>query len=233
MGKQINFKFGISNCLNCNVEFQKKKLKQKLCKSCKSINMKIYMKTYSKAYYLKNRVLKGFRSKISYSPIKCVVCGINTNRTGSAQKVCISCKPEYMRKHRLNWFKNKYKNDFDFRKRRQELTRKNGRIWVSRHPEENLISRRIRENNRRAVGKIDRKVFQMIYEDNIKKYGTLTCILCLKTIGFGEDSLEHKTPIKRGGTNEYSNLGVSHLKCNISKHTKTVEEYQNYIGIKE
>lgn len=67
---------------------------------------------------------------------------------------------------------------------------------------------------------------QMVYEDNIKKYGTLTCYLCLKPIEFGRDSLDHNIPLSKGGSNLYSNLGVAHLGCNSRKKDKTYEEYK-------
>lgn len=72
---------------------------------------------------------------------------------------------------------------------------------------------------------------QRVYEDNIKKYGTLTCILCYKPIKFGQDALEHKTPVSRGGSNEYENLGIAHGKnseeaCNSKKRAMTLEEWQ-------
>jgi 5-methylcytosine-specific restriction endonuclease McrA len=67
---------------------------------------------------------------------------------------------------------------------------------------------------------------QMVYENNIKKYGTLTCIYCLNTILFGQDTLEHKQPLVRGGTNEYNNLAIACQKCNSSKGKKTEEEYR-------
>ncbi len=66
---------------------------------------------------------------------------------------------------------------------------------------------------------------QLIYEDNIKKYGTLTCYLCLKTISFRKDCLEHKIPLSRGGTNEYNNLAIAHRSCNNKKNCKTEKEY--------
>ena len=81
-------------------------------------------------------------------------------------------------------------------------------------------------------GRLTTKTIQMVYEDNIKKYGSLTCELCNKTIEFGQDSLEHKTPISRGGTNEYSNLAVAHRLCNSKKRTKTMEEWKNLCGKK-
>lgn len=68
-------------------------------------------------------------------------------------------------------------------------------------------------------------LIQKVYEENIKQYKTLTCYLCLKPIEFGQDSLEHKIPLARNGTNLYDNLAVAHNSCNNKKNTKTYEEY--------
>ena len=38
-------------------------------------------------------------------------------------------------------------------------------------------------------------------------------------------TIEHKTPITRGGTNDIENIGLAHKSCNSRKHTKTPEEY--------
>ena len=70
------------------------------------------------------------------------------------------------------------------------------------------------------------KRIQMVYEDNIKKYGTLTCYLCEKPVLFSKDNLEHKTPLSRGGTNKYSNLAIACQKCNNKKYNKTEKEYR-------
>lgn len=74
------------------------------------------------------------------------------------------------------------------------------------------------------------QIIQKVYEDNIKKYGTLTCYLCEKSIPFGKDSIEHKIPICRGGTNDYENLAIAHLVCNRRKHNLTEEEFRNKKG---
>ena len=84
------------------------------------------------------------------------------------------------------------------------------------------------------AGKYKRKVLtsdltketvQQVYEDNIKKYGQLTCILCFKPVEFKDSSLEHLTPITRGGSNLYENLGIAHLICNIRKQAMTLAEW--------
>ncbi len=75
------------------------------------------------------------------------------------------------------------------------------------------------------AGILTKSMIQNIYEDNIKKYGTLTCYLCSEPIKFSEDSLEHKIPLSRGGTNQLNNLDIAHKRCNRKKYNKTYEEY--------
>jgi 5-methylcytosine-specific restriction endonuclease McrA len=78
-------------------------------------------------------------------------------------------------------------------------------------------------------GELAIETLQQVYEDNIKKNGTLTCYLCLKPIEFGKDSLEHKIPKTKGGTNEKENLAVSCIKCNIRKGSRTEEEFKTLL----
>jgi 5-methylcytosine-specific restriction endonuclease McrA len=88
---------------------------------------------------------------------------------------------------------------------------------------------KLHHQRRKAIenggGFLSVKTIQEIYEENIKKYGTLTCIYCIKPITFGQDTLEHKTPLSRGGTNEKKNLAIACAICNSKKGNKTYEEY--------
>jgi len=80
---------------------------------------------------------------------------------------------------------------------------------------------------RKRSGKpVDLKTLQLIYENNIKKYGTLTCYLCGQSIPFGKDSIDHRTPISRGGDNQYDNLAIVCISCNHKKFTLTEQEYR-------
>lgn len=84
--------------------------------------------------------------------------------------------------------------------------------------------------NRRVLTKdLTIEIIQKVYEDNIKKYGVLTCYLCGEPIVEGDkelkDSLEHSIPVTRDGNNEIENLGIAHLICNIKKHTMTLDEW--------
>ncbi len=97
------------------------------------------------------------------------------------------------------------------------------RRWIKNNP----LKWKAYCHKRRVLTKsLSVETVQRVYEDNIKKYGTLTCYLCIKPIHFGKDSLEHKTPLSRGGTNLYENLAVAHRRCNNQKFTKTEEEYR-------
>ena len=81
-------------------------------------------------------------------------------------------------------------------------------------------------HNRRAlISDLTKETVQRVYEDNIKKFGILTCILCFKSVKFEDASLEHLTPLTRQGTNDYDNLGIAHLSCNCKKSTMTLEEW--------
>lgn len=79
-------------------------------------------------------------------------------------------------------------------------------------------------------GKLSIKTLQLVYENNIKKYGTLTCYLCLKPIEFKQDSLDHKISAINGGTNDYDNLAVAHLRCNLVKNKRSEEYFINYMN---
>jgi 5-methylcytosine-specific restriction endonuclease McrA len=70
------------------------------------------------------------------------------------------------------------------------------------------------------------KIIQEVYQENRKQYGILTCYLCLISIEFSQDCLEHKIPISRGGNNAKENLAIAHRSCNSRKNNKTEEEYR-------
>ena len=90
------------------------------------------------------------------------------------------------------------------------------------------LSMKTAKANRRALIKgLTLAIARQVYESNIKKYGVLTCYLCGKPIVNNNDNLEHSTPLIRGGTNDFSNLGVAHQSCNFQKHIMTLDEWFN------
>ncbi len=152
---------------------------------------------------------------------------------------------EYMRKWRKKtgnkwWQKNKESHRANSNKWRKahseymkEWKRKN-KEWVKEKqreyyyakPNKRLLNQRDR-SLRKQGGLLTVETIKRVYKDNIKKYGVLTCIYCLKSIQLRQDSLEHKYPLSKGGTNEYDNLAIAHRSCNCRKNNKTEEEFRN------
>lgn len=184
---------------------------------------KAYMHEYNKKYRAENRdrVLKQKR-EFYYA-----------NR-----EKCLMIQKEY----RINNPEIKSATDRAWREKNKERKAENDRLWRINnrdrsnanhrkysHTEKGRIGSKKRAAVRRSLMKdLDIKVVQMVYEDNIKHYGTLSCYICQKPIIFKNDHLEHKTPLSRGGDNSYSNLAVACSFCNLSKHNMTEQEYREY-----
>lgn len=111
-----------------------------------------------------------------------------------------------------------------------------------RTPRGRLIKKLSRKRREILAEGLTLEVVQQVYEENIKKYGTLTCELCFKPVKFKEDSLEHFHPITRmdeykgNNIHERINLGVAHgnkskEQCNSRKGNKTLNEWFDYIAI--
>ena len=184
-------------------------------------NIRLYFRKYQKIWRRKNKEKVRFWVKKWKSKHKkeIRIYGINYYNKN---------KKRLSKKHKIYWEK--------YRKQGRKLNRQ----WIS----QNIKKRRqymeiYRKRNHHLIqlykhrrqilekrgGELKLKTIQRIYENNIKKYKTLTCYLCLKSIPFGKDHLEHKIPISRGGTNQYKNLAVACSKCNFRKNNKTDKEF--------
>jgi len=137
----------------------------------------------------------------------CIDCGVKVSRHES--KRCWKCNGKIHRGKNSPWYGVRRLG-------------KDSPNWQGKYSKSSRYKRL--QTQKRRYG-LDIGIVQLVYEDNIKQYGTLTCYLCLKSVKFGDDHLEHKHPISRGGTNNYNNLAVSCARCNKKKHNKTVEEY--------
>lgn len=142
-------------------------------------------------------------------------------RQENKEHIAIKAKKYYgdHKEHLAEWGR-KYKRD------NKEYQSKLHQKWLQSPA--GRASIKAQHHNRRAMLKgLTIAIIQSVYEDNIKKYGRLTCILCFKPIEFGTDSLEHLTPLSRGGSNDFANLGIAHNKCNKQKGAKTLSEWFN------
>jgi 5-methylcytosine-specific restriction endonuclease McrA len=126
--------------------------------------------------------------------------------------------PEDKRKWMIGYGKKYYQKHRQAVSLKHDEYRLNNKLVYKKHKAEN-----------RYPGELTLTTLQSVYEDNIKKFGTLTCYLCLKPIEFGKDSLEHKISKTKGGTNDYSNLAISCLRCNFRKHDKSEIEFKKIL----
>lgn len=168
---------------------------------------------------------------------KCIKCKQDKNLSdfrisseNSIRKQCKFCD----NLHRKNWRhetgrSKKYRDKYNNRSKTREYKRLHRKLWKGFNRDKVKIYNKFRYYLRIKAGELSIKTIQNIYEDNIKQFGTLTCYLCLKPIPFGKDTFEHKTPLSRGGDNQYSNLAISCRSCNCKKYNKTLEEYKNLI----
>lgn len=149
-------------------------------------------------------------------------------------KICKVCMCAHMnsegyKKNKNEWRKRR-RHELGISKRyREDICPASNPFYKSM--EYKRLHRKKYKYGKKTAGNLSIKKIQRVYEDNIKKYGTLTCYLCEKPIKFGQDSLEHKIPLSRGGTNKYENLAIAHLSCNKKKHNKTENEYRLTINI--
>lgn len=150
----------------------------------------------------------------------CIDCYKSFSHSHSSRQRCRKCFGKWL-KANIHLTKNPlWKGGLSrkegYRRNKLKEWRKKNPLSVKTH---NLRRRTLQDD-------LTLQNIQETYENNIKKYGRLTCYLCLNPIPFGKDCLEHKIPLSRGGTNEKVNLAIAHRSCNNKKSTKTEQEYR-------
>ncbi len=132
-------------------------------------------------------------------------------------------KRSYLR-HREDVLK---KQAIYYLKNKEKLQERN-KAWKNRNPENVKIWSIRRRGLLRGLGRLTLATLSKVKTGNIRQYGALTCIYCNAPLDSMHYSLDHLVPISRGGTNDYTNLGISCLGCNCKKHTKTYDEFIGY-----
>ncbi len=158
----------------------------------------------------------------NYDKFGCRKCYTKRRRAIPLYKKCTLCKQE---KDIIDFEKywRTSRDRYQFNQWCKSCAKKKHKEWRNR----NGLKLRAYQSNRYTLMKdLTVEKIQTVYENNINLYKTLTCYLCLKSIQFGDDCLEHKTPLSRGGTNDLNNLDVAHRSCNSRKRKKTEVEYR-------
>lgn len=80
--------------------------------------------------------------------------------------------------------------------------------------------------NRRAYGRVRKGDISKLLNENIFKYGIITCEKCKKEC---EDNyhIDHIKPVSKEGNNDYGNLQILCAHCNLTKRVDIVDYRQN------
>ena len=140
---------------------------------------------------------------------------------------------EHLAKLMKIWRKENRERIFKYREQYYQDNKEQMKLWAQT-PIGKASRKAARNRWRTSTKDLTKEIVQRVYDDNIKKFGVLTCCLCFKPIMNNDDSLEHLTPVSRQDEflnidiNSYDNLGISHLKCNMRKHTMTLKEWEKF-----
>ena len=199
-------------CLACK-EF-KEHYGKGLCKNCYGKKWRKdnpeYNKYYGKKWYKENPIYYKKWQKNNPEKVK------NARKKyylGNTYKEWAAENKEKIRKKNKKYYSENKEKAKIFRKK-----------WQGNNPE------KVREENfrRRTNGKIEKGVIAKIINENILKYGIITCEKCKKQCLSSYDyHVDHIVPISKGGTNDCGNLQVLCAYCNLSKHTEIADYRQN------
>lgn len=87
---------------------------------------------------------------------------------------------------------------------------------------------RMKAHNQRRRSRLKLQLDNLYLKLLLKAQGN-RCFYCGEDMG-DTPSLEHLTPVSRGGDNQRYNLVYACKSCNSKKHDKTLEEYAIHIG---
>jgi 5-methylcytosine-specific restriction endonuclease McrA len=85
-------------------------------------------------------------------------------------------------------------------------------------PVQKLVKERIRKGQTcLSLSPLGKKYLLWLFQSK-------TCFVCENYLEPCEITLEHVTPRSKGGSNEWGNLAVSHLQCNLGKRDRIVDK---------
>jgi 5-methylcytosine-specific restriction endonuclease McrA len=63
----------------------------------------------------------------------------------------------------------------------------------------------------------NKRLRKIVAEQEIERYGKLTCFCCGGELSISSSTLEHIIPQSKGGLTTLNNLALSHAKCNVER----------------
>jgi len=126
--------------------------------------------------------------------------------------------------HGKNWLKKWRRKRY--LKHRDSIL-ENNRKWQQNNKDLiRKIKQRYKAKRRGLIPAPSLSILNTVYRRCTNDSGEIICILCLRPVSKNTLSIEHLTPVTRGGTNTLENLWIAHRKCNSSKNNRMLWEYR-------
>lgn len=166
----------------------------------------------------------------NYKPKACAWCG--TEFTPTAPRATY-CTPECLKaknRERMRKYHATHKDaDREYYTANKETVNESIRRWRANNPDK-LGAATARRAKAELEGNATPKLIETKWEA-----GDKTCILCgepidptLKAPHNMSRTIEHLTPIARGGRHDIDNIDFAHYGCNAQKQDRTLEEYREW-----
>lgn len=133
---------------------------------------------------------------------------------------------EKNRQYTKEWCKKNKKRKKIYNKiwyqKNKKKVKMNKKKWQEENQEKVRMLQRKYDLQRRANGIIKKRTIDRILNENIFKYGIITCEKCKKQC---KDNyhIDHIIPASKGGNNSYNNLQILCPICNMEKFTKIAD----------
>lgn len=211
------------------------------CKPCHLENCKEWREKHPDQWQKTNRAnAKKVRERKRLDPARNHHTGRPKTRPAKVKKCCrcgFECtfqEAPFFFKHGRNrrdglssWCKNcAAKNVRSLTPEQKQQRRIAHRQWQLKHIVENRAkARRYYARKRGAEGKHTAADVVLQIKAQTDKRGVLHCWWCGKPINGNDYQVDHAIPLNRGGSDNPSNIVVSHGRCNSSKRDQTPAEY--------
>jgi len=203
-------------CGICGKEFEPKHFNQKLCsEECKQQARKNSIEKYKKSDKGKEAIKRWHQSDRFKENEK------RYRQNPVARHKAVIRQKEYLKTH-LEAIEKKRERDRKYGHTDKGRVINNKATAKYRQTEKGKLSNRKQKHIRRAAGDVDKKYISMLLDGKI-------CYYCGCEIQ-DKKTIDHKTPVIKGGTNENDNLVLSCLHCNTQKGSKTEYEYKEWLN---
>lgn len=138
----------------------------------------------------------------------------NTYVAPSGKRQCKTCRRARVME---SWWRHRDKRVAEnaaWRAANRDRVRENIKRWRIENREHSNLTSRLKKQRRRAAGNLSRADWALV----ISVYGN-ACLSC----GGSEVTIDHVTPISRGGLNEIENVQPLCGPCNSSKGVKEID----------